>query len=272
MPQMLLRYGNAKGSIIPMHHAFKTLHLGSVSRMSAVVLPVFFSAFLWLFLPSIMNLWDHIFFFWMQNIYGSGVGYAPVNILGQDLSIPYPLLDADAPSEIFVHRNLAVCIVAFFITLLISKRLAPFTYFTRAILLIQASASIDRMVSADFFPYTLKGYIVDAMIECTYMLFLIPILLGAVYYIFDFAPWKKILLTLMILGYFFITIPCQYMLHAYIIHEGTLLFLPLMYMMFGTLIDVLMFISLYSFGMSWKSRNAAVEGRGAQKEHIENNR
>jgi hypothetical protein len=52
------------------------------------------------------------------------------------------------------------------------------------------------------------------------------------------------------------------MLHAYIIHEWTLLFLPLMYLLFGTLLDVLMFVSMYAFGMSWRSDAKAMHGRG----------
>ena len=259
-----LRYSNAKGNIIPMHHAFKTLHLGSTSRMSAVVLPVFFGALVWLVLPLMFDVWSDIFGFWMRHMYKGGVGHSAVSILGQELSMPYPLLDAQLPSVLMVRINLAVCLVLFILSLLVSFGGVPLTYFIRAILLIQGSASVDRMLSPDTFPYALKTYMVDVMIQCAYMAFLLPFLLAVVYYIFDFSLWRKCFLTILMMGYFLVTVPCQYMLHAYIIHEGTLLFLPLMYMMFGVLLDVLMFVSMYAFGMSWKSRPAALQGRGIE--------
>ena len=118
------------------------------------------------------------------------------------------------------------------------------------------------MLSPHFFPYTLKIYLLDAMVQCVYMLFLMPLILGMVYYIFDFTLWRKCLLTIMMLGYFIVAIPCQYMLHAYIIHEWTLLFLPLMYILLGIVMDVLMFVSIYAYGMSWQSRKEALQGRG----------
>ena len=261
-PQQELRYSNAHGKIIPMHHAFKTLHLASVSRVSAMVLPVLFVGLLWLFLPMVFELWSAIFNFWMQHIYHSGIGHAPVSILGQDLSIPYPVMDAEAPSQALVRMNLLVCVIAFAVSFLIPMVGAPLTYLLRTILLIQGSASLDRMLAPDFFPYTLKVYMLGAMTQCVYMLFLIPLILAVVYYIFDFSLWRKFLLTVMLLAFFLIAVPCQYMLHAYLIHEFTLLFLPLMYMMFGIVMDVLMFVSIYAYGMSWKSRKEALQGRG----------
>jgi len=257
-----LRYGNTKGKIIPMHHAFKTLHLNRVSRVSAVVLPVLFMALVWLFLPWIFDVWDGIFNFWLERIYHMRASYWPVNILGQDLAIPYPALEADAPSHFMVQMNFWICLLVLAISIVFPLRGAPLTYLLRTALLIQGSASIDRMVSPDFFPYTLPIYLLDAMIQCVYMLFLIPVILGFVYYIFDFTIWRKVLITCLTIGYFLIAVPCQYMLHAYFIHEWTLLFLPLMYILFGIVIDVLMFVSIYSYGMSWRSRKEALQGRG----------
>ena len=200
--------------------------------------------------------------FWTQNIYGAEMGYKTMQILGRTIEMPYPALEAVDPSAHMVEWNLWICILAFLVSFVLPARIAPVTYLLRAILLIQASASIARLVSSAEFPYTLQTYVTDALTLSIYMVFLLPLILGFVYYIFDFGFVRKMALTVLMLLYFFITIPCQYMLHAVIIHEGSLLFLPLMYLMFGTLLDVLMFVSIYAIGMSWHNNSDARNGRG----------
>ena len=54
----------------------------------------------------------------------------------------------------------------------------------------------------------------------------------------------------------------QYILHAYALHHLTLLFLPLLYLVFGTFLDVMMFIALYSWGMSWRWQISRSAPRG----------
>ena len=257
-----LRYQNTQGTVIPLHHAFKTIELSSISRMSAVLLPVLFLANFWLFLPMILDFWAGIINFWMQHIYAGNVGYESTTILGQDVLLPYPQLEAQLPSTYAVWINLLVCLLAFLISFLMPKRIIPLTYLLRTLLIIQASASVDRLISPDFFPYTLKIYMLDCLSLCVYMLMVLPILLGMVYYIFDFSIGRKCLLTLMMLGYYLFFIPCQYMLHAYLIHEFSLLVLPVLYIFFGVLMDVLTFVSIYAFGMSWTSHAEALYGRG----------
>jgi hypothetical protein len=47
------------------------------------------------------------------------------------------------------------------------------------------------------------------------------------------------------------------MLQVYILHKS-ILYMPLLYFAFGPFLDVLIFVSLYSWGMSWKSKNKMV--------------
>ena len=256
-----LRYSNTSGKIIPLHHAFLTLRMHRASRVASFVLPIFFVAAIWLLLPVITTSWGSIFNFWMQNIYDGHVSYRPMTIFTQSVNIPYPVLEAALPSVDASYWNLVICIIVFVLSFLVSPRLAPFNYLMRSMLIIQASASIDRMLSPNFFPYTLPVYIQDMMYISIYLLFTLPIVLGFVYYIFDFGLWRKIMLTVFMFAYFLVAIPCQYMLHAYIIHEWTVLFLPIMYLLFGILLDVLMFMSIYSVGMSWHNNKTARQGR-----------
>lgn len=260
-----MRYSNTSGRIIPLHHAFLTVEMSSFGRVSAIIMPAIFCALIWLFMPHIIEGWGNIFEFWMQKIYGGHASFKDVVILGQLLKMPFPLMEAATPSMHLVYVNLLVCVVAFLISFFVPRRLAPLNYLVRTALLIQATASIDRLIAPEGFPYTLEIYITDSLALAVYLVFLLPVVLGFVYYIFDFGFIRKILLTLLMLLYYYVTIPCQYMLHAVLIHEYTLIMLPLMYLLFGTLLDVLMFVSIYSFGMSWHSKKHALYGRGLSK-------
>ena len=258
-----IRYHNSQGRVIPIHHAFKTIELNSFSRTSAIILPVLFLSVFWLMLPEILDFWAGVMNCWMQRIYQGIVNYEQVSILGQNVYVPYPMLEAEMPSKKLVILNLIICFVVFALSLLLPKKWIPLTYLTRTLLLIQGSASVNRLLSPDFFPYTMKIYMLDSLTLCVYMLMVLPLLLGLVYYIFDFPVWRKCLLTILMLVYYLLFIPCQYTLHAYLIHEYSMIMLPVLYIFFGVLLDVLTFVSIYSFGMSWRSRRNALRGRGA---------
>ena len=88
----------------------------------------------------------------------------------------------------------------------------------------------------------------------TIFMTLLPLILGFSYFLFDFRLPQKIGLTVGIMAYLVIFLPFQYMLHVWIIHNS-ILFMPILYFVFGPFLDVLIFVSLYSWGMSWKSQN-----------------
>jgi hypothetical protein len=65
------------------------------------------------------------------------------------------------------------------------------------------------------------------------------------------------MLSLISMGYLTVFLPFQYMLQIYILRKS-ILYMPLLYFAFGPFLDVLIFVSLYSWGMSWKSKNKLV--------------
>jgi hypothetical protein len=52
-------------------------------------------------------------------------------------------------------------------------------------------------------------------------------------------------------------VPQQYMLHVYLLHRSVL-FMPVLYFVFGPFLDVLAFIGFYSWGMSWTASDPLV--------------
>jgi hypothetical protein len=81
---------------------------------------------------------------------------------------------------------------------------------------------------------------------------IIPIIYGLIYYIFDETLVKKVWLTLLTMGHLLLVIPLQFFAHAYLIHKFSLMYMPVLFLMFGLMIDVFILIAFYSWGMSWK--------------------
>jgi hypothetical protein len=60
--------------------------------------------------------------------------------------------------------------------------------------------------------------------------------------------------------------PPQYLVHAAIVAKFSLLFLPVLFMIFGTLLDVSILIALYGWAMSWRDREERLAGRPGDPE------
>ena len=83
---------------------------------------------------------------------------------------------------------------------------------------------------------------------------IIPLMLGLTYYVIDARFRQKLGLTLAAMGHLIVFVPLQYMLQSYIIAHGSLLLMPLCFALFALLPEVMIFIALYGWGMSWPSR------------------
>ena len=85
-----------------------------------------------------------------------------------------------------------------------------------------------------------------------WFLLVVPWAHALIYYIFDFSLLKKAWLTLLTLLFVVLALPCQIMAHAYLLVCFSLLFLPVLYFVFGALFLVLGCIALYGWAMSWQ--------------------
>ena len=78
----------------------------------------------------------------------------------------------------------------------------------------------------------------------------VPILFGLTYYIFDFGLIRKAALTAMTMGHLSLFLPFQILLQAIILRKS-ILFMPLLYIVFGLPLDIAIILAFYSWGMSW---------------------
>ena len=249
----IARRANAKGEPIAKHHAFRTIGFTKTTLLTVLLLPLVTDLMLWWQLDNIISLWHGIFSFWSEAMgFSAVIENMPSGLSLATADLPIPPFDALVPSTQEVYINGLAAVALFALSFFMPEKLMPIAYLLRTYFVIHLSAVLYFLISPDYFPYLLSDVVVGGLGLGIYILFLIPPLLGMIYYIFDFGISRKIMLTAMMLGYFILFLPMQYLLHTLILHYFSLIFVPILYLMFGLLMDVLMCVAFYSYGMTWK--------------------
>ena len=85
-----------------------------------------------------------------------------------------------------------------------------------------------------------------------------PLMLAVSYCILNQSLLIKLFHTALILGFFAILVPHQVLAQAAIMQHLSVLFMPVLYICFGAVLDALVFVALYSWVASNAPANATV--------------
>jgi hypothetical protein len=240
-----------------MHRALTHFRLGPMNLVTAIFLFLFFSMGWLVLLPRLCTLWKRIF--------ADGLRLLPLHAelaLSQhcrwswlSLEIPYFRMEPILPSlQTWMLVGLATLLL-FGTTFLLPEKLTPIIYLLRGTLLVQASALVYFAVWPARFPHTPDSYMEGLVSSGLALISTIPLLFGLTYYILDFGMVRKALLTILTMTHLALFLPLQVLLQALVLQK-TVLFMPLLYIIFGMPLDVLLIIAFYSWGMTWSFRNA----------------
>jgi len=214
---------------------------------------------IWLLaLPYVMGLWRWICDFGISVLGLPGhtmVGRYNIGPIGFDL--PSISVTSLSPDKTMWWGTLIVTVIMFLLSFLLLKRSVPLAYSLRAILFVQLSALFFFAFWPTEYPYGLEDYMANLLMACLTFLSFVPLILALTYFIFDVGVLKKLFLTVLILCHLAVLIPIQYLLHVFLIYHGSLLFMPVLYLVFGLPMDIMSLIAFYAWGMSWQSRASA---------------
>ncbi len=248
-----LRHRGWRGGWISPHRAFAYLPITLTDAFTCTTL-VFSLTLGWIhMLKYVSRFWDWIFRYWNHALGLDATVLSATEHWGSFyFSIPYLNLAAGPPDPHTWWITGAVTLGVLAATYFISEEHLPWIYILRFLVLIQGSALIYFVLAAARFPHDLPSYTVAMLNFGTILIGLVPAILGLTYYLFDFNLFKKVWLTLLTGAYLAVFIPLQYIAHVYILQKS-ILFMPLLYFVCGPFLDVLIFVGLYSWAMSWKS-------------------
>ena len=172
------------------------------------------------------------------------------SIAGYDIYTPYVQLGAAVPDSEQWLSAIVLIAVVLIVSLFLPDRLKPLAYLLRALALIHVIAVVYFSYWPDHYPYSLAGYHALMMLAGMAFIAVVPVVYGLTYFIFDTSLLSKLTLTLGTMLYLYIVIPLQYFAHAYLIREFSLLYMPVLFLMFGVMIDVFLLIAFYAWMMS----------------------
>jgi hypothetical protein len=260
------RYRGHRGGVIPMHRALAHYVL-SRADLVTVVLLVLLLSFIWMLaLPQVCLLWIRMMDY---GIHALSL-HADLHVTPYRLSsyfqffIPYPSMDPILPDPQTWRIATGVTIALFAGTFFTPNRFVPVIYLLRGILFIQATAQAYFALIPAEFPHTPNSYLEGLFASGLWLISMIPVLYGFTYFIFQFTLSQKIILTAITMTHLTIFLPLQLLLQALILQK-TVLFMPVLYIVFGLPLDVLIIIAFYSWGMTWNFKSAAVRALKVEK-------
>jgi hypothetical protein len=246
-----------RGGVISMHRALAHFRLGPMNLIAAISLFVFFTSIWLTFLPKICHFWNGVLAFGIRVLpLHADLGLAEHHLTPfLRFDIPYLRMAPVLPRSQDWWLTCAATLALFGASFLLSGKLIPVMYLLRGILLVPATALLYFAFLSAGFPHTPDSYMEGLVTAGIALISTVPLLFGLTYYIFDFGLLKKALLTAITMIHLALFLPLQVLLQALFL-QRTVLFMPVLYIIFGMPINILVIIAFYSWGMTWRFRSA----------------
>jgi hypothetical protein len=248
-----LRARGARGGVIRKHRAMVGLDWtpGRVAR--SVLLSLTGAVLLVLALPLLGRAYTLFYeeVVWWVGL-PAGVGTTPYHI-GDLLTVHVPYLRLAAPWPAQWHWIVVASLtaIAFLLSFLLPARFLPLRYYLRFVAMVQAVSLGYFAFSSPPFLYPLPGYTSGMLAAGMAVLVLVPVVLGFSFYIFDHDLGRQLAFTLAVIGHMAVLLPLQVLIHAWLAHYLSALVQPTLFFVFGLLLEVLVFVAFYGWGMSW---------------------
>lgn len=223
----------------PMHRSLRRLRLSPVAVAETVAIAAVFTAAVWFARPALFEAWQALIAWWSARL-----GIAPE-------------AESLVPGPITGVLTAAAVMGAFAATYWMPDRMTPVKYLVRTLCVVQASALIFFMAVPSRFPYTVEGHLQAMLTSGAYLMLTVPVLLALGYGVLRVPLHEKLLAPALVLAYFAVMVPHKALLHVLVLQHFSVLFMPLLYLCFGLVFDLMVFVALYSWLVSRAPEHAA---------------
>ncbi len=246
-----------RGGVIPMHRALAHFRLGPMNLVTAIFLFLFFTSIWLVFLPKVCRVWNRVLALGIRVLpLRADLGLAQHHLTPFiRFDIPYLRMEPVLPSAQTWWITFAATVALFAASFFLSAKLIPVMYLLRGILVVPGTALLYFALLPARFPHTPDSYMEGLVTAGIALISTVPLLFGLTYYIFDFGLLKKAFLTVITMTHLALFLPLQILLQALFLQK-TILFMPVLYIVFGMPVNILIIIAFYSWGMTWFFRSA----------------
>jgi hypothetical protein len=251
-----VRSTGAQGGRIDPHRAIATIDLGAMDLAGAAALTVLFTGAYLASLGWLEQLWSAVFRVLAPSLgLGRTIG---VRTAGTLLRVAMPVFTVQAapPSRTAWWIALVVTALLVLVSAFLRDGWVPLAYGIRFAAAIQATALLFFAVAPAAFPYDLANYISGMLLLGATLIGVVPLVFGLTFYVIDVSWSRKVGLTVLVMAHLAVLVPLQYALQAALIVHGSLIVLPLLFILFGLLPEIMVLIAWYGWGMSWPSARA----------------
>lgn len=241
------------GQPIARHRSLLRFEFPKRRLVSILLIPVMFDLLIWRLEPFYADLFARLF--------RSGLP-----LLGLSADITFTTTGAGMPGWIFpvvsmpsylpgvatLGLSAAAIVAVLILSRYIPDRFLPGAYLLRFMAFIHSVSILYFALYPTRFPHDVPTHLASSFEAGIWLMMVLPWVLGLVYNVFDFSLWHKLTLPLVCTLFLALAIPFQLLTHAYILSQASLLFLPMLYLLFGILPLTLGCIGFYGLWMSWQ--------------------
>lgn len=139
----------------------------------------------------------------------------------------------------------------------------PLRVLLRALLLVQALALALVVLRPAEFPYTLGSHL-STLLNLGYgFLLAVPLLLALGWGVLALPLWQRLLVPAAVVAWLALLMPLKALLQVWLLAHSSVLFMPVLFVALGPLLDLMVFVALYGWLLSLRPAQAAVTGDGA---------
>jgi hypothetical protein len=253
-PAVLARRGIRGGRIAP-HRAMIGLKPTPLLAVDLLLLPAIFALTVFIGLDRVVLVWRAVMDALRVPLgLGEAITTSVVELLpGLTVAVPAYSVGGAWPTAYDLRSGWVLTAALAVAGILLRGRFTPLGYLLRSLAILQLSAQVWFSLAAPPWPYSLATYGVGLLSTGIVILLLIPFLVAATFFIFDFRLWQKLALTALLLVHLAVLFPLQATLHVWIVHRASFLAMPVLFLVFGVLLDVFVYVALYGWAMSWRS-------------------
>ena len=242
-----------RGAAILQHRSIWSLRLPRHRLAVGLAIALSFTALLLVARPWIGQAWAETLVWWMHALALPGTFQLPdpkdvsvlsVSVPSIDLRLGYTGLHS---TEVHALACVAVWILAGWLP----DHARPAVYLLRFAVLIHAFSLVYFLAWPARFPHALSSHVAGGLRQTWALMLITPWLHLFTYYVFPFAAWKRVALTLVTLLFLFVLAPLQYASHAAVLSLTGVMAMPLLYLLFGVMLPILGLVALYGWAMSW---------------------
>jgi len=243
----------ARASLVTVrpHRSITPLNVTPFLLAQAVILPLVLCGLLLWGKPLIFDFWRDCILFWASGLDLSFSLATQINESGEyGLDLAAVNGANLTPGRITLVVTALVMLLALAASLRMKGAQLPLKYPIRIVAVIQLITVAYFWLSPAAFPYSIGRHSEELMTIGYVVMLATPVMLGVGYYILRQNLAIKLFHTALILGFFMLMVPHQVLAQAFIMQHLSVLFMPVLYICFGAVFDALVFVALYSWGVS----------------------